>query len=183
MPFDGLVANAVYTPAGDVRGSFDRPRTVQLRVGRLDSEEGHVLADASPQGDDFFLPANESQNIPFVGLVGLRVREGDTLYWYSHVLSDRPGVPDPGGTVEAVFEPRTVSDVPYAQCSDFREFVPDYWRGRSLYVLFLEREVPSLPPGGGGIETRDYTGTFKEATAEGIEMTTSWILNRFYRHT
>jgi len=137
-PADGLVANVVYTPAADIRGSFDSPRILELAVGRWDESESRYLASASANSDDFFLPAGDAQNLPLVFTNRLHVREGDVLYWRSHVLEGYEGTPDPGGTVEVVFEPRTVTAAGPAE-RDWREYVPNYWIGRTVWVEFFRR--------------------------------------------
>jgi hypothetical protein len=113
-PGDTLIANVVYTPAGDIRGDWDRPRYMQLRVGRLDEPGGRYVADASAQQSAFYLPAGVPQNVELVWTNRLRVREGETLYWSSHVLRSHQagGIPDPGGTVQFFSNTRTWANPP-----------------------------------------------------------------------
>lgn len=43
---------------------------------------------------------------PLVWTNRLRIREGETLYWSSHVLRGHQagGIPDPGGTIQVLLE-------------------------------------------------------------------------------
>lgn len=74
-PGDVLIANVVYTPAEDIRGDWDRPRYMQLRVGKLDEPGGRYVADASAQQSDFHLPASVAQNAELVWTNRLHIRE------------------------------------------------------------------------------------------------------------
>jgi hypothetical protein len=165
-PTDFLLANVVYTPADDIYGSFERPRFIHLGVREEDDRGGRPLADASPQGDNFYLPAGVGQNLPLWWTNRLAVREGESLYWTSRVLRDRPGVPDPGGTVEVVLEPRSAPGIPWSGW-DWREYVPDYWINRYMWVTYRDRPQPEIRS---GVVTYGctYSGLCVEATDRGI---------------
>lgn len=138
VPKDGLIAKVVYTPAADVRGSFDFPRVMQLAVGLQEEAESRCLADASAQNRDFFLPAGVAQNLPLMFENLLRVREGNTLYWRSHILEDRGFIPDPGGTLEIVFEPRAATEATVKGIYWPGE-VPYYWIGKTAWIGYCRK--------------------------------------------
>ncbi|QIN84650.1 hypothetical protein GBA63_19835 [Rubrobacter tropicus] len=162
-PGDMLIANVVYTPAGDIRGDWDRPRYMQLRVGRFDEPGGRYLADTSAQTSAFYLPANVPQNAELVWTNRLRVREGETLYWNSHIVRSHfaDGIPDPGGTVEVLLEPANLDD------ANPPRLVPQYWQGKTLGIEYRLSEVPR---GGGTAYHSDYVGRVVEATDRGIAL-------------
>lgn len=134
-PGDMLIANVVYTPAGDVRGDWDRPRYMQLRVGE---PGGRYVADASAQQSAFYLPAGVPQNAELVWTNRLRVREGETLYWSSYIVPSHfaDGIPDPGGTVEVLLEQARADEPSSAR------LVPEYWRGRTMGINHRLSKVP-----------------------------------------
>ncbi len=162
-PGDMLIANVVYTPAGDIRGDWDRPRYMQLRVGRLNEPGGRYVADASAQTSSFFLPAGVAQNAQLVWTNRLRVQEGETLYWNSHIVRSHfaDGIPDPGGTVEVLLEPTNLADASPPR------LVPQYWLGRTLGI---EYRLSEIPRGGGTAYHSDYVGRVVEATDRGIAL-------------
>lgn len=163
VPGDMLIANVVYTPADNIRGDWHRPRYMQLRVDRLDEPEARYIADASAQQSAFFLPANVAQNAELVWANRLRVREGETLYWSSHIVSSHytDGIPDPGGTVEVVLEPSRLDE------SSPARLVPEYWRDKKLGISYRLSEVPS---GGGTVYMAAHVGRFVEAADGGIAL-------------
>ena len=162
-PSDMLIANVVYTPAGDVCGDWDRPRYMQLRVGGSGEPGGRYVADVSAQQSTFYLPAGVPQNAELVWTNRLRVREGETLYWSSHVVRSHfaEGIPDPGGTVEVLLE-QAHADEP---CT--ARLVPEYWRGRTMGI---NHRLSEVPPGGGTVYVADHVGRFVEATDGGIAL-------------
>lgn len=162
-PGDMLIANVVYTPADDILGDWDRPRYMQLRVGRFNEAGGRYLADASAQTSAFFLPAGVAQNAELVWTNRLRIREGETLYWSSHIVRSHyaDGIPDPGGTVEVLFEPTNLDD------SSPSRLVPQYWLGKTTGINYRLSEVPQ---GGGTAYHSDYVGRVVEATDRGIAL-------------
>lgn len=168
-PYDLLIGNVVYTPAEDVRGAFRRPRFVELQIREPGDRKGLSVADASPQASNFFLPANVKQNVPISWSSRLQVREGEAFYWNSKVLGGQPGVPDPGGTVEVVFEARAVSEASPAE-RDWREYVPSYWEGKTLSLTYMEKPLAEVLPGGEGMHTWHVVGTFLESTKTGIAL-------------
>src|SRR5215208_517765 len=111
-PGDMLIANVVYTPADDIQGDWDRPRYMQLRVGRFNETGGRSVADASAQTSAFHLPAEVPQNLVLTWTNRLYVCEGETLYWSSHIARSHhnDGIRDPGGIVEVVLEPANVDE-------------------------------------------------------------------------
>jgi hypothetical protein len=131
-PGDMLIANVVYTPAGDIQGDCDRPRYMQLRVGRFNEPGGRSVADASAQNSDFHLPAGVPQNLVITATTRLYVRAGETLYWCSHIMRSHynDGIPDPGGIVEVVLEPTNVDEAGPAQ------LVPRYWQGKTMAINY-----------------------------------------------
>ena len=131
-PSGMLIANVVYTPAGDVRGDWDRPRYMQLRVGRFDETGGRYVADASARTSAFYLPAGVAQNAELVWTNRLRLREGETLYWSSHIVRSHfeDGIPDPGGAVEVLLEPAELDEAGPSQ------LVPQYWLGKALGIEY-----------------------------------------------
>jgi hypothetical protein len=165
---DGLIANVVYTPAGDIQAHWDRPRFINLNVGPTDGpDEGRYVADASAQGEDFYLPANMSQNATLSWINRLHFRRGEVLFWRSFVLPSTPGIPDSGGTVEVVFEPRSVPEVAGGE-RDWSAYVPDYWQDRTLWLEYMERDPSKLPRSGGKMHRGDFTGVFVDATETGL---------------
>lgn len=162
-PGNMLIANVVYTPAGDVRGDWDRPRYMQLRVGRFDEPGGRYVADASAQQSAFYLPAGVPQNVELVWTNRLHIREGETLYWSSHILPSHHagGIPDPGGTVEVLLE-QAHADEPSPTW-----LIPEYWRGRTIGI---NHRLSEVPPGGGTVYVADYVGRFVEVTDGGIAL-------------
>ncbi len=159
-PGDMLIANVVYTPVGDIRGDWDRPRYMQLRVGKFDEPEGRYLADASAQTSAFHLPAGVAQNAELVWTNRLRVREGETLYWSSHIVRSHyaDGIPDPGGAVEVLLEPVNLDDASASQ------LIPKYWLDKTLGINYRLSEIPR---GGGAVYHSDYVGRLVEATDGG----------------
>jgi hypothetical protein len=93
----------------------------------------------------------------------LYVREGETLYWHSHIVRSHfdDGIPDPGGIIEVVLEPTDVDEAGPAQ------LVPRYWQGRTMAVNYMHSKVPS---GGGAVHHSDFVGRFVEATDSGITL-------------
>jgi hypothetical protein len=164
---DGLIANVVYTPAEDIQGDRDHPRYIHLIVGSPGEQDGRIVADASAQGGDFYLPANRSQNAPLAWLIRPHVREGETLFWRSFVLPSTPVIPDPGGTVEVVFEPKSLPELATGE-RDWSAYVPNYWQDRTLWLEYRDKDPSELPPGGGGMYSWDFTGVFVDATETGI---------------
>jgi len=162
-PGDMLIANVVYTPSGDIGGDWDRPRYMQLRVGRLDEPGGRYIADVSAQQSAFYLPAGVPQNAELVWTNRLRIREGETLYWSSHIQRSHQagGILDPGGTVEVLLEHAHVDEPSPAR------LVPAYWRGRTLGI---NHRLSKVPPGGGTVYVTDHVGRFVEATDGGIAL-------------
>lgn len=162
-PGDMLIANAVYIPAEDIRGDWNRPRYMQLRIGRLDESAGRYVADASAQTSDFYLPVGVAQNAELVWTNRLRIREGETLYWSSHIVRSHyaDGIPDPGGTVEVLLEAANLDEPSPSQ------LVPQYWLGKALGVNYRLSEIP---PGGGTVYHSDYVGRLVEATDRGIAL-------------
>lgn len=162
-PGNMLIANVVYTPARDIRGDWDRPRYMQLRVGRFDEPGGRCVADASAQQSAFYLPAGVPQNAELVWTYRLRIREGETLYWSSRILRSHfaDGIPDPGGTVEVLLEPAKADD------SSPASLVPAYWQGRMLGINHM---LSKVPPGGGTVYEAYHVGRFVEATDGGIAL-------------
>lgn len=162
-PADMLIANVVYSPAGDIRGDWDRPRFMQLRVGRFNESEGRYVADASAQTSAFFLPAGDAQNAELVWTSRLRLREGETLYWSSHIVRSHfaDGIPDPGGTVEVLLEPANLDDASPSQ------LVPQYWLDKTLGI---EYRLSEIPRGGGTAYYSDYVGRVVDTTDRGIAL-------------
>jgi hypothetical protein len=162
-PGDMLIANVVYTPASDIPGDWDRPRYMQLRVGRFNEPGGRHVADASAQQSAFYLPAGVAQNAELVWTNRLHVREGETLYWNSHIVRSHfaDGIPDPGGTVEVLLEPAK------ADGSSPARLVPEYWRGKTLCI---NHRLSTAPPGGGTVYMADHVGRFVEAADGGIAL-------------
>lgn len=160
---DAMIANVVYTPSGDIRGDWDRPRLMELRVGRFDEPGSRLIAGASAQQSDFRLPAGVPQNAELSWSYRLRVKEGEALYWTSRVLRGQRagGIRDPGGTVEVILEPLT------ADGSSATKLVPDYWRDRKLAI---EQMISKAPPGGGVAYMSHDTGRFVEAADGGIAL-------------
>lgn len=162
-PSDVLIANVVYTPADDIRGDWDRPRYMQLRVGKFDEPGGRYIADASAQQSNFYLPANVAQNADLVWTNRLRVRGEETLYWSSHIVRSHfaDGIPDPGGTVEVLLEPAKADE------SSAARLVPEYWRGKTLAI---DHRLSKIPPGGGTVYHAEHVGRLVEATDGGIAL-------------
>lgn len=160
---DMLIANAVYTPAKDIRGDWDRPRYMQLRVGRLDDSVSRYVADASAQTSAFYLPAGVAQNAELVWTNRLRVPEDETLYWSSHIVRSHypDGIPDPGGTVDVLLEPANLDEPSPSQ------LVPQYWMGKTLGINYRLSEIPT---GGGAVYHSNYIGRLVEATDRGIAL-------------
>jgi hypothetical protein len=160
-PSDMLIANVIYTPADDIRGDWDRPRYMQLRVGRFSEPGSRYVADASAQTSAFYLPAGVPQNAELVWTNRLRIREGETLYWSSHIVRSRfaDGIPDPGGTVEILLEPAKTEE------SSPAGLVPEHWRGKTLAI---EHRIDKVPPGGGTAYVSNDIGRFVGATDGGI---------------
>ena len=121
------------------------------------------MADASAQNSDFHLPAGVPQNLVLTATTMLYVREGETLYWFSHIMRSHynDGIPDPGGIVEVVLEPTNVDEAGPAQ------LVPRYWQGKTMAINYRLSEIPR---GGGAVYHTDYVGRFVEATDSGIAL-------------
>jgi len=164
---DGLIANVVYTPAGDIQAHSDRPRVINLNVGTDEPDKGRYVADASAHGDDFYLAANMSQNATLSWINRPHVREGEVLFWRSFVLPSTPGIPDPGGTVEVVFEPKRVPEVAGGE-RDWSAYVPDYWQHRTLWLNYMEKDPSELPRGGRRMYHWDFTGVLVDAIETGL---------------
>jgi hypothetical protein len=91
----------------------------------------------------------------------LYVREGETLYWHSHIVRSHfdEGIPDPGGVVEVVLEATNIDAAGLAQ------LIPRYWEGKTMSI---EYRLSKIPPGGGAAYHANYIGRFVKATDNGI---------------
>ena len=169
VPRNCLLANAVYAPAGELRGDYHRSRSLSLRGHSEHRSETWLLAGASTGGPEFFLPSGMPQNMRFfAATVGHYLRKGDEVHWYSSGLGleERDGIADPGGTVEILLEERTVEGE--LSRERWRECVPDYWVGKGMWIEYLEKPLSSLPPGGGGLYSWEYFGILEEVTDNGF---------------
>jgi hypothetical protein len=171
---DGVIANVVYRPAEDIHGHWYRLRFAGLRLEKTDERDGRHLAGGSAWSGDFFLPAGVAQNVPLTWLNRLNVREGETLYWSSQLVPDRLGVADPGGTVEVMFEPRNIG----TGGDDY--YVPEYWQGKTLALVYLHTDPANLPHRGGTLHSCQHVGEFVRATERGIllDIQTPWEFGR-----
>jgi hypothetical protein len=171
---DGVIANVVYRPAEDIHGHWYRLRFAGLRLGKIDERGGRHLAGGGAWSGDFSLRAGKAQNVPLTWLNRLNVREGETLYWSSQLVPDRLGLADPGGTVEVVFEPTSF------RVGEGDYYVPEYWQGKTLALVYLHTDPANLPHRGGTLHSCQHVGDFVRATERGIllEIQTPWELGR-----
>lgn len=163
-PFDGLIANAVFTPSEYIQGAY-YTRSLQLHV-RSQDDSNHVVTNLSLDSDDVLLPGDRSQNLSMIfPPVSVRVRKNDSIVW-SSIGSVGEGLTVPSSEVEILFEKRgIVENVPLPVL--WRSCVPSYWIGKSVRVTYHDRDIVS--------PRSDFSSTFLTVTGKLLGADTSGV--------
>jgi hypothetical protein len=167
-PFDGLIANVVFTSSEDVQGAY-YTRQLDFSVHR-DGALHHAVGSIQLGTDRVLLPGGEKYNAHlYFPPISLRVHEGDTLVW-SSIGSVGEGLAVSEGVVEIVFERKDTPDRPTYSPELWSEYVPDYWIGKDALVEVNNRDIhsPNTPSGSFSTFAREDLGTVVRAHAEGI---------------
>lgn len=165
-PFDGLIANAVFTPSEYIQGAY-YTRSLQLHV-RSQDDGNHVVTDLSLDSDDVLLPGYRSQNLSMIfPPVSVRVRKNDSIVW-SSIGSVGEGLIVPSSEVKILFEKRDVEEnvsLPVL----WRSCVPSYWIGKDIQVTYHDRDIVS-PRGNFSSTFLAITGNLLDADTSGIRL-------------